>query len=622
MTELVGLPRPLQPWRAWLGWFEPQLAEALGDLVRRLSELAGPAPAATGRTAPEPDGLGDLRMRGPYERLLASEWLLADVAPEEFLRRAAASEHLFLAPLARATQVDRRVVAIFDCGPRQLGAPRLAHVAAWILLARRAADLGGALHWGVLQEPGRLRESGTPAHLLQLLSARSLVPDDDALRARWRDALQPGPDSVLPRPAATAELETWWIGAPGTPVVDRLDRMLAVRNTWAPGELEATLGTPAATRRANLPLPADALATALLRGQLSIAPARPVRPRTSPSARSDEQRLALTQPPLLSASGGHVAAPSLAGHAMLVFEVPPTARGKPVRRRRQALSPLRPAVAMSLQGFQARAVCLDQASVHFWQIDGFAARPRPAVEAFEASTASSRLLPMALLHDARGGQRVFVADRSGRLLRWSREGAQPDHVDDRVLGMTRLDQSTLGYAVEFGGGVWLRQVSAGGTPTPLVRRLCVLEERFAPVLLAAAGGKEVGGSLTAVAVRRRFSPLAVWRLFTWTGASTPDEHEIELQPSEHVAGLLGPRGKDGPALVVLSADRRSLHLADGQQRTTLHRSVDHRIMRCAVNADPARVALINDARELVVLDATTVPAAPLLVVPDAPEASR
>jgi hypothetical protein len=45
-------------------------------------------------------------------------------------------------------------------------------------------------------------------------------------------------------------------------------------------------------------------------------------------------------------------------------------------------------------------------------------------------------------------------------------------------------------------------------------------------------------------------------------------------------------------------------------------------MRCAVNADPARVALINDARELVVLDATTVPAAPLLVVPDAPEASR
>jgi hypothetical protein len=111
-------------------------------------------------------------------------------------------------------------------------------------------------------------------------------------------------------------------------------------------------------------------------------------------------------------------------------------------------------------------------------------------------------------------------------------------------------------------------------------------------------------------------------LFTWTGASTPDEHEIELQRSEHVTGLLGPRGKDGPALVVLSADRHWLHLADGRQRTPLHHSVDHRIMRCTVNADPARVALINDARELVVLDAMTSPAAPLLVVPDAPESSK
>src|SRR5437868_15500748 len=102
MNAPVDLPQPLQRWRQWLGWFEPTLADALGDLVRRLAELVGPAAAAGGRGAMEPDGLGDLRRRGSYERLLSSEWLLAEELPEEFLRRAAATEHLFLAPQLRA----------------------------------------------------------------------------------------------------------------------------------------------------------------------------------------------------------------------------------------------------------------------------------------------------------------------------------------------------------------------------------------------------------------------------------------------------------------------------------------------------------------------------------------
>ncbi len=203
----VDLPLPLQPWRPWLGWFEPALADALGELVRRLSELVGPAPAAGGRGALEPDGLGDLRLRGPYERLLASEWLLAEELPDEFLRRAVATEHLFLAPQLRAMPSDRLVVAIFDAGPLQLGAPRLGHLAAWVLLARRAADLGGRLRWGVLQCPGELHDAENPAQLRELLKARRLAPVDDAHETGWRRSLAPGPES----PLGMAEVETWWV---------------------------------------------------------------------------------------------------------------------------------------------------------------------------------------------------------------------------------------------------------------------------------------------------------------------------------------------------------------------------------------------------------------------------
>ena len=124
------LPRPLQPWQAWLGWFDARLAQQLGDMVRRLSDLVGEAPTTARGGAPQPDGLGDLRSRGPYERLLASEWLLAEELPDEFLRRAVSSEHLFLTPRMRARRVERSLVAVFDCGPRALGAARLAHIAA------------------------------------------------------------------------------------------------------------------------------------------------------------------------------------------------------------------------------------------------------------------------------------------------------------------------------------------------------------------------------------------------------------------------------------------------------------------------------------------------------------
>ncbi len=73
----------------------------------------------------------------------------------EFFRRAASREQLFHRLLCREPAGIRRSVVLLDAGPFQLGAPRLAQMAALVVFARRAAQGRADLSWGVLQDPHR-----------------------------------------------------------------------------------------------------------------------------------------------------------------------------------------------------------------------------------------------------------------------------------------------------------------------------------------------------------------------------------------------------------------------------------------------------------------------------------
>src|SRR5262249_24456906 len=79
-------------------------------------------------------------------------------------------------------------VAIFDTGPEQLGTPRIAHVAALIVLATRAEHAGAHFAWGVLGEPkGALTSSVTVQSVLGLLSARTAVAADADEVGTWAE---------------------------------------------------------------------------------------------------------------------------------------------------------------------------------------------------------------------------------------------------------------------------------------------------------------------------------------------------------------------------------------------------------------------------------------------------
>jgi hypothetical protein len=216
---VVDLPAALVPWSRELAIFPREIALELGPVVRRLAALVGsaiPSRAASG----EPDGFDGLARRGSYERLLHSEWLLADELPDEFARRAAMHEHLFLA-VARQQRVQHPLaVALFDCGPSQLGTPRLAHIAALVVLARRAAAAEAAFRWGVLQNPTRLFDDVTAANVMSLLEARTAAEARQEHLDAWLDTLEgdAGGHGTIG--------ELWLVGP------SRLARFERVRRQW------------------------------------------------------------------------------------------------------------------------------------------------------------------------------------------------------------------------------------------------------------------------------------------------------------------------------------------------------------------------------------------------------
>ncbi|MFT4622577.1 MAG: hypothetical protein ACI8PZ_001233 [Myxococcota bacterium] len=185
MTRVTG-------WDGALAVLTRSARPVLGPWLPRLDAGLGPLSSqATPTPEGEPDGVDGLSRRGPWRRLLASQWALADVEPLEFLRRATEHEFLFHA-LARGTpRASPRLVVWFDAGPDQLGAPRVAHLAIWLVLARRVLDRGGALRWGVLQDPGRGWSDSTDAGAGRaLLAARTLVCPDPTHTDQWLDQLE------------------------------------------------------------------------------------------------------------------------------------------------------------------------------------------------------------------------------------------------------------------------------------------------------------------------------------------------------------------------------------------------------------------------------------------------
>lgn len=265
----MELPRALQPWQQALSIFPKDLAIALGGVIDKLALLVGPliSPDGAGRT--DPDGLDGIGRRGSFERLLATEWALAEEVPLEFLRRVSTGELSFLQIAHQKPSIARKCIALFDVGPDQRGGPRIVHLALLILLAQRAAAGKAGFSWGILQN--------SPPQLLVDVnkeSVRQLVQGGSAKRPTILEVIDF-------HQYFQEEAEFWFIG--GAELSDLLPEWTPYRvliedsfDPDAPNELQVTITHESKKpKSARIAIPPGNAAVRLLRDPFEVARAQP-----------------------------------------------------------------------------------------------------------------------------------------------------------------------------------------------------------------------------------------------------------------------------------------------------------------------------------------------------------
>lgn len=177
----------LEPWESELRALPNDLLTVIGPWLGRIRTAMGKLSGRVPDGDAEPDGVAALSRHGDYERLLMSEWLLADEAPDEFLRRAVDREHLFTAIERKSPVAARAALVLFDSGPTQLGAPRLAHLAILLAASRRARESGARLFWGVLQKPTQgVFEFTGAGDIVRLIQQRTATSPSVGDLETWR----------------------------------------------------------------------------------------------------------------------------------------------------------------------------------------------------------------------------------------------------------------------------------------------------------------------------------------------------------------------------------------------------------------------------------------------------
>ncbi|ALN92373.1 hypothetical protein [Lysobacter gummosus] len=620
----MQLPETLAPWRAWLDWFDPELAVIVGGLLLRLHPLLGAFRLRAHDGRAEPEGVDDLRRRGNYDRLLLSEWALADAAPEEFDRRAAGGEHLFLNPKLVAREVDALTVAVFDCGPSQLGAMRLVHAAMWILLAQRAQAAKARFAWGVAHKPGELHTADSPEQLRRLFASRTFEPDCAAGDAQAAAAALPPRErlerewvSALDR-ADPSPGERWSIGlhTPGYGLGHRVDVLRAGAE-----ELSVTIASRQARRETRLRLPAPDWSALLLQGQFDRTQQVSVQARTQGSG-----MLSLRHPPLISFEARHIAVAWAKESAANVYPVPRPSQDKiklsvPKTTRWSKSKTLR---AATLNGRHFAGLVVLPGHVEFWQMSVLLRAPRQKDDRVESPTAEGRWWPSVLLDGSGQAQRLFVLAPDGRLLAWTRgpghRGRRSDLAVPQKIGrypiefctvaehVHALAQSSPGevFYLRHGDGYLELQAIGFGGDRPIERVAVQGAVNAAFVNARTCGNHWAGGFCVERSVGGHGGERSsVWRVFVrplrrdQSDAPQASEYEAVLPSDWKVVGL-GSEQQGEQYLIALRPDRRTLMRVGAKHRSTLYQA-SAPIVQVAVAAGTDLIALIDQQGRLVVV---------------------
>lgn len=574
---MTSLPATLEPWAPWLTLFPPDLAPAVGALLLRLHPLVGKLSTATLERGADPAGIGNIVRRGHYEHLLMTQWVYADAEPDEFLRRAASGELLFNGPEPAVHQRSLRSVALFDAGPSQLGEPRLAHLALFILLSRRAQQAGAQFSWGIWQRPGILFENTGKEGLRKLIQSRTLHAAPANASGQWQTSL--GGDLA----------DCWLIGVTDAAPRQARERV-AIRRALCGSHLNVSLRQRHDYRTVQLELPDAPTGVRLLRKPFApSAPAGVIHHHGHQPSRA--------QAPHFASGGNLVCVPQLHGGA-IVYHVPQSASVKPGKPRIIA-APKHGAI-LAAGVFKPALSCITSAggTLGFHNFPGplFSSKPiicdRPPLDKFHAPPGMGRWLQVFYLlahHNVNRYEHVVVLDTKRRLVCWQATPAA-SHKEastvsfhpmlDNVIGADQLGDS-LYIGCADGDGVqlyhWHRQ-----NATPY--KMQWIAQQGSRLLHGALKGQHAGHRGNLLAIKTGANR---W----WVGSHDKGE-SMDIDDGAIVLGVAISQQNPNPGLVVLHPGRRRIELRTGALRCALATSPEP-IQQASMDPASARIAWIT-----------------------------
>jgi hypothetical protein len=589
---MVELPKALLPWRSALEAFQPEVAVTIGPWVQRLSLAVGPMRSRAEPGDGEPDGFDGISRKGPYERLLTTEWLLASEVPDEFLRRAVSGEHAFLELARRMPQGGEVCACLLDAGPAQLGAPRIAHLVAMVVLAQRAEAAGASLRWSVLQAPGGLWQEAVSASTLGvLLAARSPRPPSAGDAEARLEALGLG----------RRRDEVWLVG--GAAMASEAARLgascLEVGEVIEPGARALLLTIRPHARppvELTLELPPAPECTRLLRDPFAQAVVAPSRQTTVGGVR---RRITAASTAFFSANGRRLIATTDDG-GVIALPVPNSPRAGPEGRSSSFTPPKGEAlVAAGWVGNRLAVACErgDRFVIReLGRRGGEASAPlvveAPALDDAGEAPIARGVSSLLKLHERDGPGSWAFLDSRGRL---TQVGPTSDArvIRTRACALTAHQALALvAFVAPLGPSVRFACVGAGERGDDLELDL---PTEAADVLFGCHRGSH-GHPLVGLAAVNRGEGR--WTLLHALREREGSSVDVRVEGGQRPCGVLGPsHGEPEPTLLVLSPDRRDL-LALGTGGARRVRSSRVPLAFACTTPFAHQIAHVNDAGEL------------------------
>jgi hypothetical protein len=501
----------------------------------------------------DPDGFDGLASRGSYERLIASDWLLADEIPEEFERRATMREHLFLKTAKRDRAHGLGSVVLLDSGPDQLGSPRLAHLAILVVLIRRADLARANFAWRTLQNPGLpFLHGASESEMMELLRARTSANVSDSMLSDWMNrSLEKN------RPE-----EIWLVGGERLHQISphhvvsrvKVEDVLAPQIRQIAIEIQRPKGRP---RRIVLNLPDNSVCARLLRDPFQVRVRIPSKLSTMASSSG-----------LIFAHNGRRLFTKTSDGALMSFPVPNSPWDTPGNAKRNALGNIGRIVAANRLGRSTIIVSVEETSLRISYV-GKETDPPPGHYflrldqfAWPRETDQELLFPCARPYMSQGEKpSLLVLDASGKLFRLKPAKDEP---------MALLAQSgVLALTSRQGIPAYVSVDKARN----LVQYTSLGREPFRGVVLSGAEGVEQAFFGFGAHAQAPFCLLAIQRSPSrWIIVAGQDRsHEIQAEQRQEIVGVI-QEPNYAEALISLRENRHVVTLRGRDWERTLFES--------------------------------------------------